>query len=42
MAVKLGIGGVVNLLDVAAQLGQITHRAEPNVRQVDAHPLIKA
>ena len=33
MAVKLGIGGVVNLLDVAAQLGQITHRAEPNVQQ---------
>ena len=33
MAVKLGIVGVVNLLDVAAQLGQITHRAEPNVQQ---------
>ena len=33
MAVKLGVGGVVNLLDVAAQLGQITHRAEPNVQQ---------
>jgi hypothetical protein len=33
MALKLGIGGVVNLLDVAAQLGQITHRAEPNVQQ---------
>ena len=33
MAVKLGIVGVVNLLDVEAQLGQITHRAEPNVQQ---------
>ena len=33
MATKLGVAGVVNLLDVAAQLGQITHRAEPNVQQ---------
>ena len=33
MAIKLGIADAVNLVDVAAQLGQVTHRAEPNTAQ---------